>query len=293
MDATRTWRTARTRGTRRGCAAGPRPGPAAAVSAGEADVGLGTDTSGSLRVPAAFCGLYALRPTLGLVSTAGVVPLAPSLDVCGTLARDPETLALAMTALAGWDRVPAMGDPPARVGLFDGGGAEALVAAHLEALGSEVVAVALPDFAQAREVHRVIQAVEAADVHDRELADAARYLSDEVRERLAAGRAVTAAQLAAARTAAAAYRSAVLGALDDVDVIVAPVTAFGAPLREATEVGGLALREALMRHVGPFSLLGAPVLAVPAALRDGLPLGVQVLGRPGTDRELIALALRL
>ena len=65
------------------------------------------------------------------------------------------------------------------------------------------------------------------------------------------------------------------------------------PLRNATEAGGLLLREALMRHVGPFSLLGAPVLAVPAALRVGLPLGVQILARPGADRELIALALHL
>ena len=109
----------------------------------------------------------------------------------------------------------------------------------------------LPDFARAREVHRVIQAVEAAEVHDRELADAAPYLGDEVRERLQAGRVVTAAQLAAARAAASAYREAVLAVLDEVDVIVAPVTAFGAPLRDATEAGGLPLREALMRHVGP------------------------------------------
>ena len=272
---------------------GSSSGPAAAVAAGEADIGMGTDTSGSLRVPAAFCGLYALRPTLGLISTDGVIPLAPSLDVCGPLARDPETLALVMTALAGWPSPPAPGDPPARVGLYVAGGAEALVAARLEALGSEVLAVSLPDFAQAREVHRVIQAAEAAGVHDGELSDAAPYLSAEVRERLETGRIVTAGQLAGARAAADAYRAAVLAVFDVVDVIVAPVTAFGAPLRNATEAGGLLLREALMRHVGPFSLLGAPVLAVPAALRDGLPLGVQILARPGADRELIALALHL
>ena len=272
---------------------GSSSGPAAAVAAGEADLGLGTDTSGSLRVPAAFCGLYALRPTLGLVSLDGVVPLAPSLDVCGPLTRDPETLALAMAALAGWQDAPVAGDPPERVGLFDAAGAASLVAARLAAHGSEIVAIELPDFAQAREVHRVIQAAEAAEVHDREFADAALYLSPEVHERLQAGRVVTARQLAAARSAADAYRAAVFAVLDEVDVVLSPVTAFGAPRRDATHADGLLLREALMRHAGPFSLLGAPVLAVPAALRDGLPLGVQILARPGRDRELIALALRL
>ena len=89
-----------------------------------------------------------------------------------------------MTALAGWERVPAIGDPPARVGLYETGGAETLVAARLERLGSEVVAIDLPNFARAREMHRLIQSVEAAAVHDGELADAAAYFGDEVRERL-------------------------------------------------------------------------------------------------------------
>jgi Asp-tRNA(Asn)/Glu-tRNA(Gln) amidotransferase A subunit family amidase len=273
---------------------GSSSGPAAAVAAGEADIGLGTDTSGSLRVPAAFCGLYALRPTHGLVSTEGIVPLSPSLDVCGPLTRDPATLARAMTALAGWPSVPSPAtEPPARVGVVDAGGAERLVAARLGKLGSDILAVELPDFARARAAHRVIQTVEAAAVHDTVLADAAPYLSDEVRGRLQSGREISADELAAARAEAEDYRAAVFAVLDGVDVVLVPVTAFGAPLRDATEVNGLPLREALMRYAGPLGMLGAPVLTVPAATRGWLPLGVQVLGRPGDDRELVSLAALL
>jgi aspartyl-tRNA(Asn)/glutamyl-tRNA(Gln) amidotransferase subunit A len=273
---------------------GSSSGPAAAVATGEADIGLGTDTSGSLRVPAAFCGLYALRPTHGLVSTEGVVPLSPSLDVCGPLTRDPATLARAMTALAGWPSVPRQAtEPPKRVGVVDAPGAQRLVASRLESLGSTIVDVELPNFAAAREAHRVIQTSEAAVVHDTVLADAEPYLSDEIRGRLQSGRAIGVDELASARAAAEAYRKAVFAVLDDVDVVLIAVTAFGAPLRDTTEIDGLALREALMRYAGPLGMLGAPVLAVPAATRGGLPIGVQVLGRPGADRALVSLAALL
>jgi aspartyl-tRNA(Asn)/glutamyl-tRNA(Gln) amidotransferase subunit A len=274
---------------------GSSSGPAAAVAAGEADIGLGTDTSGSLRVPAAFCGLFALRPTLGLVALDGVVPLSPSLDVCGPLTRDAGTLALAMTVLAGWDEPPASTFVPARAGLVAAGGAEDLVAARLAGQGTEVIAVQTPDLGRVRAAHRVLQNAEAGRVHDAGFGGPPPRYSEPVRARLDDGRAVTPEQLTAARAAAAAFGAAVwsLFERERLDVLILPTTPFAAPPRDAQAVGGLPLREALLRHVAPLSLLGAPVLAVPAALEDGLPLGVQILGRPGSDRELVALAARL
>jgi aspartyl-tRNA(Asn)/glutamyl-tRNA(Gln) amidotransferase subunit A len=274
---------------------GSSSGPAAAVAAGEADIGLGTDTAGSLRVPAAFCGLFALRPTHGLLALDGVLALAPSLDVCGPLTRDARTLALAMTALAGWEPPPAGEGLPARAGLVAAGGAEDVVAARLAAAGTQVVAVQPPDLGRARDIHRVVQNAEAAGVHDRGFGGPTPRYSEPVRARLDDGRAVTPEQLAAARAGAVAFGAAVwaLFERERLDVLILPTTPFVAPLRDATTVGRLVLREALLRHVAPLSLLGAPVLAVPAALEDGLPLGVQVLGRPGADRELVALAAHL
>jgi len=274
---------------------GSSSGPAALVAAGEADIGLGTDTAGSLRVPAAFCGLYTLRPTHGLLPLDGVIALVPELDVCGPLARDARTLALAMTALAGWGfPVP---DAPviARAGLFAAGGAEAITARRLAVWGTKIVEVQPPDFAAARAVHRVIQNAGAARTHDAGFGGPAPQYTDAVRARLDDGRATTDDELAQARAQAAEYCDAVWALFDreELDVLILPTTPFPAPRRDAETVAGLPLREALLRHVAPLSLLGAPVLGVPAALDDGLPLGVQVLGRPGTDRDLVGLAARL
>ncbi|MEA2156776.1 MAG: 1-carboxybiuret hydrolase [Solirubrobacteraceae bacterium] len=274
---------------------GSSSGPAAAVAAGEADIGLGTDTAGSLRVPAGCCGLFTLRPTHGLLAMDGVLALAPSLDVCGPLTRDAHTLALAMTALAGWQSPPAGAGVPARAGLFAAGGAEDMVAARLAERGTRIVAVDLPDFARARDVQRVIQNAEAARVHDAGFGGPAPRYSEAVRRRLADGRAIGAAQLAAARAEAAAYVAQIweLFERERLDVVLLATTPFVAPRRDAVTVAGLPLREAMLRHVASLSLLGAPILGVPAAVEDGLPLGVQIIGRPGADRELVALAAHL
>lgn len=271
---------------------GSSSGPAAAVAAGEADIGLGTDTSGSLRVPAGLCGLFALRPTHGLLPLDGVLALAPSMDVVGPLTRDAHTLALAMTALAGWPAPPDAARPPARAGIVAAGGVAEVIAAKLAAHGTQIATVEFPDFARGREIHRVIQSAEATRVHEHGFGGPPPDYSDDVRARLEAGRAIDVGALAAARAAAEAYRDAVwtLFERERLDVVIAPITTFVAPLRDAQTVGGLPLREALLRHVAPLSLLGAPVLAVPAVLEDGLPIGVQILARPGADRTLVALA---
>ncbi|MHB8695026.1 MAG: amidase [Solirubrobacteraceae bacterium] len=321
---------------------GSTSGPAVAVACGEAEIGLGTDTSGSLRIPAAFCGVWGFRPTHGSVPLDGIVPLAPSLDTCGVVARDARMLAGAMTVLArpsdhdrgetfaaADGRIPPV-PWPARIGIVAGDAAGRLAEAVddtgrladavdpagrladavdpagrlaepvdaagllVDAVGAEPVAVELPDLAEARAAHRVIQGAEAAAVHATLRVSRDSYGAG-VAARLAEGSAFTRSELADARTAAAGYRDHVFCALDraGVSVLALATAPFPAPVRDATTVDGLDLREALLRRVAPLSLLGAPVLQVPIGCVAGLPVGVQVLARAGEDLMLLGLAQSL
>jgi aspartyl-tRNA(Asn)/glutamyl-tRNA(Gln) amidotransferase subunit A len=157
-------------------AGGSSSGPAATVAAGMADGGVGTDTSGSIRVPAALCGVVGIRPTRGLVPADGVVPLAWSLDAVGPLARDVATAALLLDIFAG--RPPAPAPRPDAAGLRLGLATELLdlaeqpvaeaidaAVAGLRAEGAEIVDCPLPDLERATAIHRIVQAAEVAAAH--------------------------------------------------------------------------------------------------------------------------------
>jgi Asp-tRNA(Asn)/Glu-tRNA(Gln) amidotransferase A subunit family amidase len=289
---------------------GSTSGPTAAVAASLAPAGLGTDTSGSLRVPAALCGVAALRPTPGRISTAGVLPLAPSYDTVGPVAAGPEDLELLFAALAAdGPSVPAPIEPrapeaPRRVGvvadLLDPGvchpaaaAATADVALRLTALGLEPEPLSLPFLADALEVHAGIQLPEAAASVDA-LEVPIHQLGPTVRARCQSG-----AELAPeAHRRALARRSAIRAAFEAVfaefDLLLAPAAPCFAPPREATVVDlgegrSRALREALLSCVVPFAQASLPVLALPAGKATGLPLGVQLVGPPAADETLLAV----
>jgi len=267
---------------------GSSSGPAVAVAAGLADVGIGTDTSGSLRVPAALCGVVALRPTPGRIPLDGVQALAPSTDVVGPIARTPQAAAALFAAMAG--PAPAAVTAPAQPRL---GRIETLVeqatpdiAGRVRALGGEPIALD-PLGPGALETHRVVQHYEAARVY------AARGLpiddlAPDVAARIAGGLDITDDQYVAGLRERAAISAAILAALERYDVLVAPTTTDVAPRRDDPSD----IRTQLLSCVVPLTQAPVPIVAIPLP-GPGLPVGAQLVGRPGTDEALLDLAGRL
>lgn len=286
---------------------GSSSGPAVATAAGMALAGLGTDTSGSLRVPASFCGLVGVRPTLGLVPSDGVVPLAWSYDSVGPLARTAADAAAMLEILAGasartdWHReVPVTG---IRLGLVEQllevtepYVAEGVVraAGHFENLGARVSPVRFDFLPHARAIHLVIQQAEAARAHASWFeAQRPRY-SEPVRVRLEAGRLLPASAYLAAQQARAVLRAEVAEQLRGLDALLAPSTPVVAPAQDAETVviRGTRhdLRAALLNCALLPSQLGCPVVSAPIAEQEGLPFGLQIFGRPFSEPLLLALA---
>jgi len=278
---------------------GSSGGSAVAVAAGMVRAALGTDTGGSLRNPASFCGVSALRPSHGLVPTLGVTPLSPSMDVVGPIARSVEELAAVMEALAGGTvRAPELVDlADLVVGVpstyfFDdlepavGSGFDAFLSL-LTACRARVVPLGgLGDVAAVHLAMATLQNSEAIR-HLQPYWNDPR-VSDGVRGRLEAGRAVTTAEIEHSAAIAAQWRVAVDDALDQVDVLAVPATPFVAPVAAADDLTQLSRR--INRLTGCWSLTGTPVLAIPTAPAPaGLPVGVQLIGARGADRRLLSV----
>ncbi len=284
---------------------GSSSGPAAAVAARMADGAVGSDTSGSIRVPAALCGVVGIRPTRGLVPADGVVPLAWSLDAVGPLARDVATAALLLDVLAG--RPPAPAPRPEVDGLHLGvatslmGLAEEPVAAALDAAadglreaGAEIVDCPIPDLDRATGIHRIVQACEVAAAHAPWFARQRDRYAPEVRARIEAGYGLSAEAYLRAQRHRRLFTRAFAAAMDGFDAVLAPASPVLAPPLEAEEVTVRGeprpVRAALLSCAAPLSQLDCPMVAVPAGLREGLPVGLQLIGRPGSEALLLRVA---
>jgi AtzE family amidohydrolase len=288
-------------------AGGSSGGSAAAVAAGLVTAALGTDTNGSVRIPAAFCGIYGLRPTYGLVPCAGATLFAPSFDAVGPLTRTVGDLALVLDALAApaasytsfLDR-SADGLRVARAGgeLWDAAAPEVLEAAErvADALGATRT-IDLPHVGLARAAAIVITAAEGADQHQELLRERPELVDPRVRDRFLAGLGVTATDYLAAQRFRGWWQAQVLPLLAEVDVLVLPTVACVAPPidRETLEIGGVVLPTGavLGRFTQPLSFVGLPALSVPVAGPGGLPIGVQLAGRPFADGVLLQAAAAL
>jgi Asp-tRNA(Asn)/Glu-tRNA(Gln) amidotransferase A subunit family amidase len=280
---------------------GSSSGPAVAVAAGQAVLGLGTDTSGSLRVPGGLCGVVALRPTPGRVAREGVLPLAPTYDTTGPMAATVAD-AIAMLAVLTAPQPVAL---PRAVGLveslLDPGVAHPAVAALVRAatsgLGLLVEAVEIPGLEDALAVHRDVQLPEAA-ASVRALGVDEDELSDPVRARVRAGASMPARQHAEGHRRRVELGRALAAALNRHGILAAPSVPVVAPPRDAAlaDLGDGRVRDerdALLSCAVPFGQGPFPALSVAAGEVGGLPVGLQLVGPPGSDETLLALAARL
>ncbi len=274
-------------------AGGSSGGSAALVAAGIVPVALGSDTMGSVRIPAAYCGITGYKPTRGVVDTAGLTALCPLLDTVGVLAARPSDLLL-IVGLLGVQRA-AGGLTPATVGVpslaaaADADGRRALdaVLKPLRTLGHRRVDVTLNiDVALVR--RRGLLLCEA-DTYTRFAAavdSADPGLSSRLRGLLAYGRDAGPARVEAARATLEAAAEAVLHAFDTADVLVLPTTPAGPPPIGVEPADAADLTAWV-------NVAGLPAVAFPAGppTADGMPRGVQLVGRPGADAQVLALAV--
>jgi aspartyl-tRNA(Asn)/glutamyl-tRNA(Gln) amidotransferase subunit A len=298
---------------------GSSSGSGAAVAARLTFAALGSDTGGSIRMPAHFCGVTGLKTTVGRVSRAGAMPLSQSLDTVGPLARSAEDCALLLGLMAGADPE----DPTAVAGpLPDFAAAttgsikgltigvptafyvddlDAEVAGVLDATiamlkreGANIVQVELPDQRQLTAASQLVLAVEAAAFHKRWVIERPQDYGPQVLMRLQNGLAIPGVLYLEALRWRGPALAAHLAAVADVDAMIAPVSPIAAPTIAESDVGNAPDAEAviqrLTRFTRPINYLGLPSLAIPAGFtRGGLPVGMQLVGRSFDEATLLRI----
>jgi 1-carboxybiuret hydrolase len=283
---------------------GSSGGSAGAVAGGLVPIALGSDTNGSIRVPASLCGIFGLKPTYGRLSRAHTFPFVASFDHVGPLARSVRDLALAYDSMQGHDPDdPVCADRPVEaVAPLLGRGSEGLRIAiaggyfrsgafpqartALERVASALAVkreVELPEAQRARAAAYVITASEGAALHLGRLRKRARDFDPAVRDRLIAGAMIPATLVDQAQKFRRWYREQMLALFAGVDAILAPVTPCTAPaigqqtfVLDGVEVN---LRANIGVYTQPISFIGLPVVAVPVPL-EPLPIGVQIIAAP-------------
>ncbi len=287
-------------------AGGSSSGSAAAVADGLVFGAVGTDTGGSVRIPAALCGIVGLKPTFGRTSLAGAVPLAWSLDHLGPITRTVPDAILMLAALEGHDerdartrRCPAIALPPdgaagVRVGVVMDNGvasgmgtAEALQAwreglVALERNGAELVELEVPEMAALWTLNGAVLALEAAAYHEPMLRTRLDDYGEFMRQRILSAYAYGPHSFVRAQQARAISRRRLEALLDSIDLLTVPTVPHAAP--------PLGVPTTTM-HTAPFNLLGWPSVTVPVGLTsEGLPLAMQLAGRPWDDASVLAAA---
>jgi aspartyl-tRNA(Asn)/glutamyl-tRNA(Gln) amidotransferase subunit A len=275
---------------------GSSGGSAAAVAAGLVDLALGTDTGGSIRMPAAACGVTGLRPGVGVVPDAGVFPMCDVVDTVGPMARTTELVARAFAVLAGRPlRSPAPA-PPRRIGLpvewysdLDPGVAALVAAAGrvFAAAGSKLVPVEVPGIGAAQDVLYTIIYGGIAELHRERLASPGLFQPDTF-TRIQVGTGVSEGDRTTAMTCLAEYQRGLEDVFSRVDVLLSPTLPVDVPLA----TGGdhvLAVTRRLAQLTAPWSLHGGPTLALPVGLHpaSGMPVGAQLTAPVGGEDLLL------
>jgi aspartyl-tRNA(Asn)/glutamyl-tRNA(Gln) amidotransferase subunit A len=267
-------------------AGGSSGGSAAALAAGLAEAALGSDTGGSIRIPAACCGVVGFKPSFGLVPLEGCFPLAPSLDHAGPMARTVEECTRMLEAMVpGFERMRLESLEELEVGVAWTELAEPLVKARVEEAAARFPrrrAVDVPLGESARTVFMR----EVADVHRDLYAEQADLYGANVAAKIELCLAVTDAEYEAGLRTRAEYREVIDDLFAGIDLLVTPTLPFVAPLAGQDE---RELRGELTKLTWPFNVSGAPALALPCGpAEDGLPASMQLVGRPGDDARVLA-----
>ncbi|MEN4685990.1 AtzE family amidohydrolase [Pantoea agglomerans] len=299
-------------------AGGSSGGSAAAVAAGLVHFSLGTDTNGSIRVPASLCGIFGLKPTFGRLSRSGSHPFVASLDHIGPLARRVEDLALVYDLLQGADHTDAFqaahplaatlpglsqGSEGLRCGVLggffarrcdeDARAAVAVVAAALDAQEE----VLMPDAELARSAAFIMTAAEGGNHYLPALRQTPEQFEPNSRERLLAGAMMPGAWYVQAQRFRRHFQQQVLPLFDRFDVLIAPATPCSAITigQQTLSIQGESLpaKASMGMLTQPISFLGLPVCTVPLATRSGLPIGLQLIARPFNEEAVLRAAWAL
>jgi aspartyl-tRNA(Asn)/glutamyl-tRNA(Gln) amidotransferase subunit A len=272
-------------------AGGSSGGSAAALAAGLADVALGSDSAGSIRIPAACCGVVGFKPSHGLVPLDGCWPLAASFDVAGPLARDVDGCERMLGVLApGFEPRGLTSREELEVGVAWTELADPLVRARVEGAAARFPRRRILELPLVpRETYALFMR-EVADVHREVFAENADAYGEDVRIKVERCLAVQDADVERATRLRAEYEDQLEAALDGVDLVLTPTLPIVAPpLDRGVAPGDLDVREALIRFTYPFSALGWPALALPCGpAEDGLPASLQIAGRAGDDALVLA-----
>lgn len=272
-------------------AGGSSGGSAAALAAGLAEAALGTDSAGSIRIPAACCGIVGHKPTHGLVSLDGCWPLAASYDSGGPMARDVAGCEAMLALLApGYERRQLGSLEEVEVGVAWTALADPLVGALVEGAAAlfprrRQVELPFPDPVTYAPFMR-----EVANVHRELFAENGDLYGEDVRIKLERCLTVRDAEVERGTALRAEYEERVEEALAGCDLVLTPTLPIVAPRLGAGGTGDLDVREALIRFTYPFSALGRPALALPCGpAEDGLPASLQLAGAKGSDALVLAV----
>lgn len=296
-------------------AGGSSGGSAAAVAGGLVPLTLGSDTNGSIRVPAAFCGIFGLKPTYGRLSRSGVFPFCSSLDHIGPFARSVRDIAATFDLLQGHDlRDPVctalppepclpqldLGIAGLRIAVADGyftQNAEPEVLAAVEQVAQALGAnrrVVLPEVDRARAAAYLITASEGSNLHLQRLQTRPQDFDPATRDRFLAGTLIPNTWYLQAQRFRQWYRDQVREIFQTVDLILAPTTPCPAPLigQQTMVLAGqeMPVRPNLGLFTQPLSFIGLPVLSVPVQQAHGLPLGVQIIAAPYQEATILRAA---
>lgn len=280
---------------------GSSSGSAAVVAAGLCDFALGTDTGGSVRVPASFCGLFGIRPTHGRVDFSGIAPQAPSSDTCGWLAREAGVFATVGEVLFGAavpDRLPGMLLVATDAFGFADEAVQAALAPMVARLASligrrEEVTLAPQGLAVWQRAQRVLQSGEAWRTFEPWLDQCNPRLAFSVARQLVAGTMFTEAERSMATLMRIEVRARLRSLLPPGVILCLPTTPFPAPLRGLPSSVLGPLRERISCLTCHGGLTGVPQVSLPGGMVEGAPVGLSIIGGRDTDLDLLAVARRL